>query len=477
MDSVPLVAITGQVSRHLIGLDSFQEADITGITLPVVKHSYLVKDPKLLPDIIREAFFIAGTGRPGPVLIDIPVDVTKEEMEYDAEAEAELRLPGYKPNVKGHPKQIREAARVIAAAERPLIYAGGGVITADASEELRELALYGHIPVTTTLLGKGGFPEDHHLSMGMLGMHGTQYANYAVSKTDLLIAVGARFDDRVTGNLQSFATEARVIHIDLDPAEISKNVAVDVPIVGDAKRVLAALLTELKKLEFSPDRYLPWMKQVETWKEKHPLNVRESEDGEIMPEHVVRKIWELTNGEAIVCTEVGQNQMWAAQHYLSRHPRHFISSGGLGTMGFGFPSSLGAQVARPDALVVDIAGDGSFQMTIQELATAAQFSLPVKVCILNNQYLGMVRQWQELFWSKHYSHTCLDCQPDFVKVAEAYGVEGYRVSEPDELEEVLRAGLSSDSPAVIDIRVRREANVFPMIPAGGSVHDMMEREP
>jgi len=477
MDSVPLVAITGQVSRHLIGLDSFQEADITGITLPIVKHSYLVKDAKSLPRIIREAFFIAGTGRPGPVLIDIPVDVTKEEMEYDPAAVPEMRLPGYKPNVKGHPKQVREAARVIAAAERPVIYAGGGIIIANAADELRELALHSHIPVTTTLTGKGAFPEDHDLSMGMLGMHGTQYANYAVSKADLLLAVGARFDDRVTGNLQTFAPEARFIHIDLDPAEISKNVAVDVPIVGDAKKVLAALLAELKKLGLSPDRHLPWMKQVETWKKRHPLVVRDSEDGEIMPEWAVRKIWEVTKGEAIVCTEVGQNQMWAAQHYLSRHPRRFLSSGGLGTMGFGFPAAIGAQVAKPGSLVVDIAGDGSFQMTIQELATAVQCNLPVKVCIINNHYLGMVRQWQELFWNKHYSHTCMDGQPDFVKVAEAYGAAGYRATKPEELEEVLRTAFAAAGPAVVDIRVRREANVFPMIPAGGSVHDMMEREP
>ncbi len=477
MDSVPMVAITGQVSRHLIGLDSFQEADITGITLPIVKHSYLVKDEKTLPRIIREAFHIASTGRPGPVLIDIPVDVTKEEMDYDPAAVPEMHLPGYKPNLKGHPKQIREAARVIAAAERPVIYAGGGVIIADASEELRELALYSNIPVTTTLTGKGCFPEDHHLSMGMLGMHGTQYANYAVSKADLLIAVGARFDDRVTGNLQAFAPEAHIVHIDLDPAEISKNMAVDVPIVGDAKSVLAALLAELKKLELSPERHLPWMKQVETWKKKHPLVVRESEAGEIGPEWAVRKIWELTQGEAIVTTEVGQNQMWAAQHYLCRHPRQFISSAGLGTMGFGFPAAIGAQVACPDKLVIDIAGDGSFQMTLQELATAVQCNLPVKVCILNNHYLGMVRQWQELFWSKHYSCTCMEGQPDFVKLAEAYGAEGYRAEKPEELEGVLRTAFASDRPAVIDIHVRREANVFPMIPAGGSVHDMMEREP
>jgi acetolactate synthase-1/2/3 large subunit len=477
MDSVPIVAITGQVSRHLIGLDSFQEADITGITLPIVKHSYLVKDTSAIPRIIREAFYIAGTGRPGPVVIDVPVDVTKEDMEYDPAVLPAMNLPGYKPNLKGHPKQIKEAARLIAAAERPVIYAGGGVIIAEASEELRELALYGHIPVTTTLTGKGSFPEDHDLSMGMLGMHGTQYANHAMSKADLIIAVGVRFDDRVTGNVATFAPEARFIHVDLDPAEIAKNVAVAVPIVGDARKVLAALLVEVKKLELSPDRHLPWMEQVEAWKRNHPLVVRDSEDGEIMPEAAVAKIWEVTRGEAIVCTEVGQHQMWAAQHYLSRYPRRFISSGGLGTMGFGFPAAIGAQVACPGSLVIDIAGDGSFQMTLQELATAVQHCLPVKVCIINNQYLGMVRQWQELFWGKRYSNTCIECQPDFVKLAEAYGAEGYRATRPEDLEEVLQVAFASERPAVIDIRVKRDANVFPMIPAGGSVHDMMEREP
>jgi acetolactate synthase-1/2/3 large subunit len=474
MDSVPMVAITGQVSRHLIGLDSFQEADVTGITLPIVKHSYLVKEAGDLPRIIREAFYIASTGRPGPVLIDIPVDVTKEDMEFDPAVLPAMELPGYRPTVQGHPKQIKEAARVIAGAERPVIYAGGGVITAGASDELRELALYGHIPVITTLTGKGCFPEDHDLSMGMVGMHGTPYANYAMSRSDLIIAVGVRFDDRVTGKLEAFAPEARFVHIDVDPAEISKNVAVDVPIVGDAKRVLVALLVDVKKLELSPDRHLPWMEQVETWKREHPLVIRESEDGEIMPEFAVSKIWEVTRGEAVVCTEVGQHQMWAAQHYLSRHPRRFISSAGLGTMGFGFPAAIGAQVALPDALVVDIAGDGSFQMTLQELATAVQYGLPVKVCIINNQYLGMVRQWQELFWNKRYSHTCMECQPDFVKLAQAYGAQGFRATKPQELEEVLRVGLTCDGPAVIDIRVKREANVYPMIPSGGTVHDMME---
>lgn len=474
MDSVPLVALTGQVSRHLIGLDSFQEADITGITLPIVKHNYLVKRSEDLPRIIREAFHIALTGRPGPVLIDIPVDVTKEDMDYDPEAVPAMQLPGYKPTLKGHAGQIKEAAKVIAAAHRPVIYAGGGVIIGGAFQELRDLALYGHIPVATTLTGKGSFPEDHPLAMGMLGMHGTSYANYAVSQSDLIIAVGVRFDDRVTGNLSAFAPQAGFVHIDVDPAEISKNVAVDVPIVGDAKHVLASLLAELEKLELSPERHRPWMEQVEAWKRDHPLVVREDPAGEIMPEWAIHKIWEVTKGEAVVCTEVGQHQMWTAQHYLARHPRRFISSGGLGTMGFGFPAAIGAQVARPGELVIDIAGDGSFQMTLQELASAVQYCLPVKVCIINNQYLGMVRQWQELFWQCRYSHTCMDIQPDFVKLAEAYGAEGYRATKPEELEEVLRTAFASPLPAVIDIRAKREANVYPMIPAGGSVHDMME---
>ena len=476
MDSVPMVAITGQVSRHLIGLDSFQEADITGITLPIVKHSYLVKKSADLPRIIREAFHIAGTGRPGPVLIDIPVDVTKEDMDFDPSEVPQMRLPGYKPTVQGHIRQIREAARVIAAAERPVIYAGGGVVISGASDELRDVALYGHIPVATTLTGKGCFPEDHDLSMGMVGMHGTPYANYALSQADLVFAVGVRFDDRVTGKVDAFAPHAKFVHVDVDPAEISKNVAIDVPIVGDAKHVLAALLTELKKLNLSPERHLRWMGQVEGWKRDHPLVIREPENGEIMPEWAVNKIWEVTAGEAIICTEVGQHQMWAAQHYLCRHPRQFISSGGLGTMGFGFPAAIGAQVAKPGQLVIDIAGDGSFQMTLQELATAVQYGLPVKVCIMNNQWLGMVRQWQELFWNSRYSQTCMECQPDFVKLAEAYGAEGHRVSRPEDLEEVLRVAFASPGPAVIDIRVKREANVYPMIPAGGTVHDMMERE-
>ena len=474
MDSVPMVVITGQVKRAAIGLDAFQEADITGITLPIVKHSYLVTTSQDLPRIIHEAFHIASTGRPGPVLIDIPVDVTTEDMEFDPHAIPRLDLPGYRPTIKGHPKQVKAAAKAIAEAERPLIYAGGGVISANASEELRELALYGHIPVATTLIGKGSFPEDHELSMGMLGMHGTQYANYAMSHADLVLAVGVRFDDRVTGSLAAFAPRAKFIHVDVDPAEISKNVTPDIPIVGDAKKVLAALVLELKKHELSPQRHLPWMEQVEDWKKKHPLRVPTSEIGEIMPEFVVRKIWEITRGEAVVTTEVGQNQMWAAQHYLARHPRQFITSGGLGTMGFGFPAAIGAQVARPDATVIDIAGDGSIQMNIQELSTVMQYHLPVKVCILNNRCLGMVRQWQQLFWNGRYSQTCFEHQPDFVRVAEAYGAQGFRATKSDEVEEVLRVALATDEPAIIDFQIKPDANVYPMIPAGGTIEDLLE---
>ncbi len=476
LDSVPLVAITGQVKTHLIGTDAFQEADIKGITLPIVKHSYLVDRADDIPSVIHEAFYIASTGRPGPVLVDVPSDLQSTDIRYDPDKAQEIDLPGYKPTIKGHPKQIKTAAKAIAEAERPVLYVGGGVITANASEELRELAYYAHIPVVNTLTGIGCFPEEHDLSLGMLGMHGTQYANYAVTQCDLILAVGVRFDDRVTGKLESFAPDATTIHVDIDPAEVSKNVAVDIPIVGDAKAVLSALLIELKKHELSAERHLPWMEQVAEWKRRHPLEIRQDPQGEIMPEFAVRKIWEVTKGEAIVTTEVGQNQMWAAQYYLARHPRQFISSGGLGTMGFGFPAAIGAQVARPDKLVVDIAGDGSIQMNIQELGTAVNYRLPVKVVILNNQYLGMVRQWQELFWDSRYSATCISCQPDFVKVAEAYGAQGFRATRPDELEEVLRVAFASDEPAFIDVRISREANVWPMVPAGGSINEMMMEE-
>lgn len=476
LDSVPLVALTGQVKTHLIGTDAFQEADITGITLPTVKHSYLVTSAEELPHIVHEAFYLARTGRPGPVLIDLPADISLADIEYDPVPAQKIDLPGYRPTVKGHPRQIKAAAKLIAEAERPVVYAGGGIISANAAEELRKFAVYGHIPVTTTLTGIGCFPGDHELSLGMLGMHGARYANYAVTGCDLIIAAGVRFDDRVTGKLETFAPEAKVIHMDIDPAEISKNVAVDVPIVGDAKQVLAGLLTELRKLEPSPERHTAWMAQVAEWKRDYALPIREGEGGEIMPEQVVRKIWELTGGEAVVTTDVGQNQMWAAQYYQVKHPRHFITSGGLGTMGYGLPAAVGAQVARPDAQVVCISGDGSFQMNVQELCTAVNYRLPVKVVILNNMYLGMVRQWQELFWEHRYSSVCIACQPDFVKLAEAYGAHGYRIEALEELEDVLREALEVEGPAVVDCRVSREANVMPMVPAGASINDMLGDE-
>ncbi len=473
LDSVPMVAITGQVRRALIGTDAFQEADTTGITLPVVKHSYLITDPADIPRIVHEAFYIAGTGRPGPVLIDVPSDVVAEDMEYDPEAPLTIDLPGYKPTLQGHPKQIKAAARAIAEAERPVLYAGGGIVASGASDDLRELAFYAHIPVTTTLTGIGCFPEDHVLSLGMLGMHGTPYANYAIQNCDLVFAVGVRFDDRATGKLEAFAPNAKVVHIDIDPAEISKNVSVDIPIVGDAKRTLHGILKELKKFEPSADRHLPWMRQVADWKAEHPMTFTQDPEGEILPEYVVSKLREVTRGEAIVTTEVGQNQMWAAQYSRTKHPRHFITSGGLGTMGFGLPAAIGAKVARPELTVVDVAGDGSIQMNIQELGTAVNYGLAVKVCILNNMYLGMVRQWQELFYQKRYASTCIACQPDFVKLAEAYGAEGYRAIRPDEVEEVLRVALASDRPALIDFRIKREANVWPMVPAGASISNML----
>ncbi len=473
MDSVPMVAITGQVRRPVVGTDAFQEADTFGITLPVVKHSYLVTDEHELPRILHEAFYLARTGRPGPVLVDLPGDVATALIDYDPDNPPKLNLPGYKPTVKGHPRQIREAARALAEAQKPMIYAGGGIIISEASDELRELAAYAHIPVTTTLNGKGLFPEDDPLSLGMLGMHGTRYANYAMTNCDLIFAVGVRFDDRATGKVETFAPGAKIIHVDVDPAEIAKNLAVDIPIVGDAKWVLGSLIDELRKLDPSPERHLPWMRQVEDWKQAHPLPLREDPDGEIMPEFVIRKLWEVTKGEAIVTTEVGQNQMWAAQYWLAKHPRRFISSGGLGTMGYGFPAAMGAKLARPDLTVVDIAGDGSFQMTSQELATCVSYNIPVKVAILNNRYLGMVRQWQELFYDKRYASTCIECQPDFVKLAEAYGAQGFRATRPDEVEEVLRIALASDAPALMDFRIKREANVWPMVPAGSAISDML----
>jgi len=473
MDSVPMVAITGQVATHVIGTDAFQEADTTGITLPIVKHNYLLKDAAEIPEVVQEAFLLASTGRGGVVLIDVPVDVSRGEIDFKY-PEKITSLPGYKPTTKGHARQIKEAAKLILASKRPVIYAGGGVISSGASEELRKLARLLGFPVTTTLLAKGAFPETHRLSLGMLGMHGTSYANYVMMETDLIVAVGARFDDRITGRLDTFAPHARVIHIDIDPAEIGKNVKADVPIVGDAKGVLKELLTALKPgVGAGAGSDLgKWHLQIRQWKKEYPLTIPK---GGLRPQFVVDQIYRVTKGKALIVTDVGQHQMWAAQFYKSTKPRHFISSGGLGTMGFGLPAAIGAKIGCPEAVVINIAGDGSIQMNSQELATAALNNVPVVVAIVNNGYLGMVRQWQELFYDKRYSHSSLRRgeSPDFVKLAEAYGAIGLRVTKPSEVEPALAKALKAKKPAMIDFIVEQEENVFPMVAPGASLDDMI----
>ncbi|MBM3249916.1 MAG: biosynthetic-type acetolactate synthase large subunit [Candidatus Omnitrophica bacterium] len=464
MDSIPMVAITGQVKTFLIGSDAFQEADITGVTRPVTKHNFLVKDVKDLALIIREAFFIASTGRPGPVLIDLPVDVQQAETEFVWPEDVQIR--GYKPTYFGHPGQIKKAARLISQAKQPVIYAGGGVITSGAHRELKELAEKIKAPVAMTLMGLGGFPGTHELSLGMLGMHGTAYANHAIMGADLIIAVGARFDDRVTGRLDAFAPHAKIVHIDIDPASISKNVKVEVPVVGDAKNILGQLIEEIKK---APD-ISAWLKTVEDWRKRHPLHYKDND--KIKPQYVVEQIYDLTKGDAIITTEVGQNQMWAAQWYKYLHPRSLISSGGLGTMGFGFPAAMGAKVACPDKTVIDIAGDGSIQMNIQELATCVCNKINVKVAILNNGYLGMVRQWQELFYKRRYSQVCIYA-PDFVKLAESYGAVGILVTRKEEVRPAIERALSVDNTVFMDFRVEPEENVFPMVPAGKAINEII----
>jgi acetolactate synthase-1/2/3 large subunit len=463
MDSVPMVAITGQVPTFLLGCDSFQEADITGITIPVTKHNYLVKELKDLPRMIKEAFHIASTGRPGPVLVDLPKDLTVQTAKF--EYPESVNLPGYKPNYIGNARQIKDAAEAIHKAARPLLYVGGGAVISGAYQELRRLAELLQIPVTTTLMGITAFPSGHPLSLGMLGMHGTAYANFAACETDLIIAVGARFDDRVTGNLETFAPRATVIHIDIDPAEIGKNVAVDIPIVGDVKNVLEMLIERV-----APRSNPEWLQQIEEWKRMYPLKYEP--DG-LKPQRVIEELSRLTQGKAIICTEVGQHQMWTAQYYRFDEPRSLVTSGGLGTMGFGFPAAIGAQIANPDRLVVNIAGDGSFQMNIQELGTVVAHNIPVKVIILNNCYLGMVRQWQEFFFNSRYSGTVMDFNPDFVKVAEAYGAAGFRIETAAELPAVLKQALETPGPVVVDCRVEREENVLPMVPANSSIHQMI----
>ena len=482
MDSVPVVALTGQVPTAMIGNDAFQEADTTGITRPVTKHNFIVKDPAELPVILKRAFHIATTGRPGPVLVDLPKDVIAAKIDF--EYPEKIKIPGYNPTMKGNPRQIKRLMEAVMEARRPLIYAGGGVIGSDASEELTGFDRKTGIPVTLTLMGLGGFPGTDPLFLGMLGMHGTKAANYAVDKCDLLIAIGARFDDRVTGNLSMFAPNAKFIHIDIDPASISKNVAINFPVVGDAKPTLAEMVKLAKKLDIDE-----WRNEVSRWKKDHPLAYED--DDVLRPQYVIEQIFSLTKGEAIITTEVGQNQMWAAQFYKYDHARQLITSGGLGTMGYGLPAAIGAQFAHPDATVIDIAGDGSIQMNIQELGTIAQHQLPIKVAILNNGYLGMVRQWQEFFFGRRYSATCLrrdarcpaeccnpgeDCPPyvpDFVKLAEAYSITGMRISKKNDVKDALADAFGTKKPVVMEFTVNPEENVTPMVPAGATIKTMI----
>ena len=475
MDSIPLVVFSGQVPTMLIGNDAFQEADIVGITRPCTKYNYLVKDVNDLSRIIKEAFHIATTGRPGPVLIDLPKDVTSGKAEFTW---PELDMRSYKPTYEGNKWMITQAAHTVAKAKKPVIVAGGGVISSGAYKELRELAEHAEIPVTMTLMGLGGFPGTHDLSLGMLGMHGTYYANKAVQESDVLIAIGMRFDDRVTGKVEAFAPHAKIVHIDIDPTSIRKNIRVDVPIVGDVKRVLMVMNKVLKeevKEQWAEVRKA-WLKQIEDWKAERPMTYTWS-DELIKPQFVVEKIYELTKGDAIITTEVGQNQMWAAQFYKYDKPRTWLSSGGLGTMGYGFPAAIGAQLAFPNRLVIDIAGDGSIQMNIQELATAVINKLPVKVAILNNRYLGMVRQWQELFYNERYSYSHLDVVPDFVEIAHAYSAVGLRATKPSEVEPVLREAFKIHKPVFMDFVVNWKEKVYPMVPAGAPIDHMLFEEP
>jgi acetolactate synthase I/II/III large subunit len=484
MDSVPVVFITGQVRTELLGTDGFQEADTIGITMPVVKHSFMIQDPLEIPRAIHEAFHIASTGRPGPVLVDIPQDLSRADIPY--EPVADVRLPGYQPTLEGNQKQIRQAAKAFAAARRPVIYAGGGVVNANASDELVEFATSDRFPVTCTLMGLGAFPArlppvmggapegtPHPQWLGMLGMHGTRAANYAMDEADLICAVGARFDDRITGKLSEFAPRAKFIHIDVDPAEISKNVPAHIPIVGDAKHVLAKLLVEYRALSADSARLSEWWERIEGWRQKYPLGYEDSTDAEIKPQYMMKALYEATGGEAIVTSDVGQHQMWAAQYYDFPKPRRWINSGGLGTMGFGLPAAMGAAVGCPDRTVCCIAGDGSVQMNAQELATCAQEKIPIKVFIMNNGYLGMVRQWQELFWDGRYSQVDMGSHPDFVKLAEAYGATGMRFEDKATLVEDMKRAIDTDGPVVVDVRVTREENTYPMIPAGQAAREMV----
>jgi len=472
MDSIPIVVFTGQVPTALIGNDAFQEVDIVGITRPCTKHNYLVKDVKELAQTIHEAFYIARSGRPGPVLIDLPKDV--QQATTTPKFTDMVKIKSYNPTYHANPRQVARALDMILQAKKPVLYTGGGIVLSDSSEELYKFATTLQIPVTSTLMGLGGFPGDHPLWMGMLGMHGTYCANMAVSQSDVLIAVGARFDDRVTGKLSEFAPHAKIVHIDIDPSSISKNVVVDIPIVGDCNETLRQLneLLEVKPARDWPEFRQAWLDTVNQWEKDHPLTYV-WDDKVIKPQFVIEKLYELTKGEAFITTEVGQNQMWAAQFYQFKYPRRLMTSGGLGVMGYGFPAAMGVQVAQPDAYVIDIAGDGSIQMNIQELITVVENNLPVKIAILNNSYLGMVRQWQQIFYERRYSHTDIHAAPDFVKLAEAYGAVGLRATRPEEVEPVIKEALNTTRPVVMDFRVEREECVMPMVPAGKAMHEML----
>jgi acetolactate synthase-1/2/3 large subunit len=471
MDSIPLVIMTGQVPTLLIGNDAFQEADIIGITRPCTKHNYLVKDVKDLARILKQAFYVARSGRPGPVLVDLPKDTLVDSTEFKYPEKVFIR--GYQPTYEGHLGQIQRAIKLMLKSRKPVLYVGGGIISSNASKELALLAEKLGIPVTMTLMGLGSFPGNHPLSLGMLGMHGTYWANMAVMESDLLIAIGSRFDDRVTGKIEAFAPQAKIIHIDIDPTSISKNVRVDLPIVGDCKRILSKILSLLEKEEVDSfkaglDR---WHHQIDKFKAIHSMNYERK--GMIKPQYVIEAIYELTKGEAIISTEVGQNQMWTAQYFPFVKPRTLLTSGGLGTMGYGFPAAMGAQAAFPNKLVIDISGDGSFQMNSQELATVVQYHLPIKVIILNNGYLGMIRQWQEFFYGKRYASSSLEgFSPDFVKLAEAYGAVGLRANKPEEVLPVLKKAFSIPEPVIVDFEVDPEENVYPMVPAGEALNQM-----
>jgi len=474
MDSIPLLAITGQVRSNLLGRDAFQETDIVGITVPITKVNYLVQSIKDIPKIIKEAYFIASTGRPGPVLVDIPNDIQQQEISYEEFNrlfDKEVKLEGYDPTYVGHPVQIKRALSLIKKAKKPLIIAGAGVIKSGASKELLELVNKTDMPVATTLLGLGGFPENHELSLGMLGMHGTVPANFATDEADLVIAAGIRFDDRIAGNPSKFCEHAKIIHIDIDPAEIDKNKKVDVPIVGDLKNVLAEINKELE-----PKKHTEWTDKVKEWKNEYPLAHRNVGEDKLLPQEVLKAVNDILDGDAIVVTDVGQHQMWAAQYLTFKNPDTIVTSGGAGTMGFGVPAAMGAQVGAKDKKVVLIVGDGGFQMTLEEIMMIRQYNLPVKIVLINNSFLGMVRQWQELFKDRRYSFVELECNPDFVKIAEAYGIKSERLKTKEDLKNRLKDLILSDEGAIIDCIVEKEENVFPMIPAGKTVSQMIGKK-